>query len=260
MADLRGANLSRADLRRTDLGEADLGGADLGGANLGGANLRETDFVGAIFHETILADLNLNDCKGLENSIHRGPSIIDIQTLRRSNPSQLPLAFLRGIGWPDELIDCLPSLFGQSIAHCSCFISYSSADEIFVRQLHADLQDKGIRCWFAPKNRKIGARTLDTLNEAIRLRGKVLLVLSRASITSEWVEDEVTRAFAEERRRGIVVLNPVYLDDMIFMTTAAWARKLRDDRHIGDFRLWTDIGTYQLTLNRLLRDLHAATA
>jgi len=180
--------------------------------------------------------------------------------LRRSNPSQLPLAFLRGIGWPDQLIDRLPSLFGQLMPHCSCFISYSSADEIFVRQLHADLQGKGIRSWFAPKNRKIGARTLDTLNEAIRLRGKVLLVLSRASITSEWVEDEVTGAFAEERRRGIVVLSAVYLDDMIFMTTAAWARKLRDDRHIGDFRLWTDIGTYQLTLNQLLRDLRAGAA
>jgi hypothetical protein len=107
-----------------------------------------------------------------------------------------------------------------------CFISYSSKDEEFVRRLHADLQDRGVRCWFAPEDMKIGARVLDTLDEAIRLRDKVLIVLSRASVASEWVEDEVTKAFAEERRRGAVVLFPVRIDDAVFTTEEAWALKL----------------------------------
>ena len=184
---------------------------------------------------------------------HRGPSPIDIRTLQRSGP--LPLVFLRGVGLPDTLIEYLPSLLNQSIQLYSCFISYSAKDEAFVRRLHADLQDKGVRCWFAPEDMKIGAKILDTLDQAIRLRDKILLVLSEASIASDWVEDEVTKGFAEERQRSVTVLFPVRIDDAVFTTNEAWALKLRDNRNIGDFRNWKDHDAYQKTLARLLRDL-----
>jgi hypothetical protein len=69
------------------------------------------------------------------------------------------------------------------------------------------------------------------------------------------VEDEVTKAFAEERQRGGKVLFPVRLDDAVFATNEAWAAKLRDNRNIGDFRAWKDHDAYQHTLERLLRDL-----
>ena len=62
---------------------------------------------------------------------------------------------------------------------------------------------------------KIGAKILDTIDDVIGHRDKVLLVLSEASISSEWVENEVTKAFEEERRRGrgTIVLFPIRLDD-----------------------------------------------
>src|SRR3954454_479253 len=47
----------------------------------------------------------------------------------------------------------------------------------------------------------IGAKILDAIDEAIRLRDKLLLTLSEHATASEWVEDEVTKARAEERRR-----------------------------------------------------------
>jgi TIR domain len=137
----------------------------------------------------------------------------------------------------------------------SCFISYSSRDQDFAERLHADLQNKGVRCWFAPHDMKIGAKILDTIDEAIRLRDKVLLIFSEHSIKSDWVEDEVKKAFAEERQRKQVVLFPIRLDDMVFDTDEAWALKLRDDRHIGDFRRWKEHDAYQQALDRLLRDL-----
>jgi TIR domain len=178
--------------------------------------------------------------------------------LQRSG--RLPLAFLRGVGLPDGLIGYLPSLLRQAIQFASCFISYSSKDEVFAKRLHADLQDKGVRCWFAPHDMKIGAKILDTLDEAIRLRDKVLLVLSEASIASEWVEDEVTKAFEEERQRGGVVLFPIRLDDIVLETKEAWAAKLRRGRHIGDFRAWKDHDAYQKALDRVLRDLRVEAA
>ena len=257
-ADLSEANLGRADLSEADLSAANLSRAnlsvaELSWANLSRANLFECNFGGAFFAETGLSNVDLSNCKGLELISHRGPSLIDIRTLQRSGP--LPLVFLRGVGLPDTLIEYLPSLLNQSIQLYSCFISYSAKDEAFVRRLHADLQDKGVRCWFAPEDMKIGAKILDTLDQAIRLRDKVLLVLSEASIASDWVEDEVTKGFAEERQRNVTVLFPVRIDDAVFTTNEAWAVKLRDNRNIGDFRHWKNHDAYQKTLGRLLRDL-----
>jgi uncharacterized protein YjbI with pentapeptide repeats len=269
-ADLIGAELTEANLREanladgTNLTEANLSGANLSRADLSGAVLTDANLTGganlteAIFYETTLSNIDLSACENLDSIKHRGPSSIDIRTLQRSG--RLPLPFLRGVGLPDMLIDYLPSLLGQAIQHYSCFISYSSEDDDFVCRLHADLQDKGVRCWFAPHDMKIGAKILDTLDEAIRLRDKVLLVLSEASIASEWVEDEVTKAFEEERQRSGVVLFPVRLDDAVFDTKEAWAAKLRAGRNIGDFRRWKDHDAYQKALERVLRDLRVESS
>ncbi len=48
------------------------------------------------------------------------------------------------------------------------------------------------------------------------------------------VEDEVTKAFAEERQRKQVILTPVRIDGAILDTGEVWAVKLPDGRHIGD--------------------------
>jgi TIR domain/Pentapeptide repeats (8 copies) len=162
----------RPDLRMADLREANLSEADLRRAYLGGADLSEANLDDAILYETILANLDLSSCKGLERCVHRGPSIIDYRTLQRSGP--LPLAFLRGVSLPDNLIDYLPSLLNQPLQFYSCFISYSSKDQPFADRLHAGLQAKGVRCWFAPHDLPIGAKILDAIDEAIRLRDKVL--------------------------------------------------------------------------------------
>ena len=231
-ANLSGANLIGANLSGANLSGANLSGADLGGADLGGADLSEANLIGANLIDTVFADVDLSGCKGLERCLHMGPSIIDIRTLQRSG--SLPLAFLRGVGLPDTLIDYLPSLLGRPIQHYSCFISYSSKDDEFVYRLHADLQNNGIRCWFAPHDMKIGAKIRDTIDDAIRLRDKVLIVLSEVAIASDWVEDEVDKAFEEERQRSGVVLFPVRLDDTVLTTNEAWAAKLRRSRNIGD--------------------------
>ena len=130
--------------RRTDLSEADLRGADLIGAILSEANLSrailtgtnlirailsEANLSGARLYETVLANVDLSTTKGLDTCDHCGPSVLDHRTLQRSG--RLPLAFLRGCGLPDRLIDYLPSLLDEAIQYYSCFISYSSKDDAF---------------------------------------------------------------------------------------------------------------------------------
>ncbi len=277
LIDLAGANLSRmqfdlfnfsgGDLRDADFADAQLGGADLtwtncrganfsgarfGMANLTGAILCDTNFTKASLLETVLADVDLSNATGLETCRHVGPSILDFRTLQKSGP--LPLVFLRGAGFPETVIDYLPSLLNQPIQMYSCFISYSSKDDDFAKRLHADLQNNGVRCWFAPHDMPIGAKIWDALDEAIRHRDKLLLILSENSILSDWVEDEVNKAFAEERDRKQTVLFPIRIDDEVLKTSESWATKLRE-RHIGDFINWTDHDAYQKNLARLLRDL-----
>jgi uncharacterized protein YjbI with pentapeptide repeats len=266
-ADLSGAHLSDANLIGTDLTGADLGHADLSAADLRGVILRAArlqyvnmraadlggaDLTGEILHATVFGNANLTGVIGLETCEHRGASIIDHRTLQRSG--SLPLLFLRGVGLPDTLIDYLPSLFDQAIQYYSCFISYSTKDDDFAYRIHADLQNNGVRCWFAPHDMPIGGKILDEIDLAIRLRDKVLLILSEHSIRSDWVEDEVTKAFEEERKRGQIVLFPVRLDDAVMDTCEAWAAKLRA-RHIGDFQHWKNHDGYTGSFQRVLRDL-----
>jgi hypothetical protein len=256
--DLHGADLSGVYLRRVNLTGADLRGAflreaDLREANLRMALLREANFGRAKLYETMFVDVDLSSCKGIESCVHRGPNVVDHRTLERSG--SLPLPFLRGVGLPDPLIDYLPSLLNQAIQFYSCFISYSSKDQAFAERLHADLQAKGVRCWFAPHDLPIGAKILDAIDEAIRLRDKVLLVLSEDAIASDWVEGEVTRALDEERERKKPLLFPIRLDDAVLETKEAWARLLRGQRNIGAFTRWQEHDAYRQALERLLRDL-----
>jgi hypothetical protein len=71
-------------------------------------NLRGAELV-----ETVFVDVDLSTAEGLDTCEHLGPSTLDYRTLQRSG--RLPLAFLRGCGLPDRLIDCLPSLLGEAI-------------------------------------------------------------------------------------------------------------------------------------------------
>jgi len=147
LAALSGANLSGANLIGANLSGANLIGADLSGANLIGADLSGANLREAQLFETIFGDTELTDVQGLDACEHHGPSILDHRTIAKSG--RLPLAFLRGCGLPDKLIEYLPSLLNElneAIQFYSCFISYSTKDETFAQRFHADLQNKGVRC------------------------------------------------------------------------------------------------------------------
>jgi hypothetical protein len=166
--------------------------------------------------------------------------------------------FLRGCGLPDALIDYLPSLLNQPIQFYPCFISYSTEDDAFAKRLHADLQDKGVRCWFAPEDMKIGDKIRDRIDESIWFHDKLLLVLSEHSITSDWVAHEVEVALRKERAEKRTVLFPIRLEDSIFNEKTGWANDVLT-RHIGDFSRWKEHDSYREAFTRLLRDLQADT-
>lgn len=260
----RNADLSLADFRGSELSYANFSGADLRGARFDNAHVIETTFDGAkldwaIFSSTTLAGLDLSEADGLSASTHFGVSYLDIHTFVRSG-GRISHNFLKGCGIPDSFILYSESLVGAAIEFYSCFLSYSTKDQDFADRLYGNLQAKGVRCWFAPVDLKIGDRFRIRIDESIRLHDKLLLILSERSIASPWVEDEVESALERERRDGKPVLFPVTLDDAVWDTKVAWAASMRRMRHIGDFRKWKDHQAYLKAFERLLGDLKPAAA
>ena len=145
-------------------------------------------------------------------------------------------------------------LLPQPTQYYSCFISYNSQDQGFAERLRADLQDSGVRCWFAPEDMKTGALTRPAIHEAIQQNDKLLVILSKHSIASDWVGDEVESAMAREKD-GSMVLFPVRIDDAVNDISSGWAASVRRRRHIGDFRAWENHIGYRESFERLLRDL-----
>jgi hypothetical protein len=176
------------------------------------------------------------------------------------------LAFLRGCGFPDTLIDYIPSLVGSAIQLYSCFISYSTRDQDFANRLHADLQDKGVRCWFAPHKIQGGKKIHEQIDEAIRLYDKLLLILSPDSMSSEWVRTEIANARAREIREKRQMLFPISL--VPFDAIRDWkcfdadtgkdsAREIRE-YYVPDFTNWkADHDAYKRELEKVVTALEA---
>jgi hypothetical protein len=274
LTNLRSATLTSAKLIRTQLVRTDLEGAILTGANLRdaflvAARVYGADFTDAVFGETVLATLDLSSCKGLHKCRHIVPSTLGHDSLILS-AANIPETFLRGIGVPEPFISNAKSLVAAMtpIQFYSCFISYSTQDQDFADRLYADLQAKGVRCWFAPHDVKGGRKLHEQIDEAIRLHDKLLLILSPHSMRSEWVMTEISRARKREMRDGARVLFPISLAP--FEAIRDWecfdadtgkdsAREIRE-YHIPDFSNWKHHDEYGNAFKRLLSDLRASSS
>lgn len=238
LANLSGADLQKANLSRAHIIEAKFFKADLSWANLSAANLTLTfmnhaklcgaEFGAAICCYTAFTGVDLSEVTGLYSVNHNGPSSIGADTIFLSK-GKIPEAFLRGCGLPETLINHLPSLIGSMspIQFYSSFISYSAKDTPFAERLYADMQSKGVRCWYAPEDLKIGEMIRVGIDQSIRDHDKLLLILSKNSVESEWVEKEVETAMERERKEKRTVLFPIRLDDAVMNINSGWPADVR---------------------------------
>ena len=281
-ADLNHARLEGTNLRDADLSRADASRADFSAAILENSRLRLTTFRNTIVLEvrfgqstmagTVLADIDLTHSRGLEKIQHKGPSSIDHLTLKKSR--NLPIEFLQGIGmsnWeieqakmfqPDVDADVITDIgyrvtqmrTGDPIQTHSLFVSYSHDDGPFVDALQKLLNQKGIRFW-----RDIHDAVAGPLEEQVALamqESTVLLVLSKSSVNSDWVEWEAQNARRIEKSAGRHILCPVALDDS--WKISPWEGKLRqqiEKYNILDFSRWQEPDFLEREFDKLLRGL-----
>ena len=257
--DLRKADLTQADLRWAHLSESNLSEASLINANLIKAsiiksNLHHCNLKGALLAWTHFGDVDLSLTKELYAAQHYGPSSIGIDTIMRSD-GKIPETFLREAGVPDNIIQNMALLTEKGLSHQSCFISHSGKDLEFAEKLYTDLQNNGVRCWFASEDMKIGKKTWDSIYHYIRMRDKILLILSEDSISSDWVEEEVNAALSEEHQRKKPIFLPIRVDDAVLDSDQAWAEYINKTRNICDFSNWKDHDAYHQALDNLLNEL-----
>jgi hypothetical protein len=224
---------------------------------------RDTDFTKCSTGNTSFIKVDLSETKGLETVIHEGPIMIDIDTIYYSK-GKISESFLRGGGIPEIFIKYIPSLVDiKPIHYYSCFISYSSKDEIIAQRLFADLQAKGLRVWFFPESAKWGNSVWGEIDQAILVYDKLIVLCSENSLKSGPVIREIERALAKEddhlARTGKhkAILFPIRLDDYIIKE---WEHPRKIDvvnkYVLGDFRgCLNDIALYQKALDKLMKAL-----
>ena len=94
------------------------------------------------------------------------------------------------------------------------------------------------------------------MDRAIRINDVVLLVLSEASVKSDWVEHELRVARKKEKYEKCDVLCPVALDKAWKdkMSEVLWEQVLTT-KHVLDFSKWETNAQFEPQLQKLVKGL-----
>ncbi len=122
----------------------------------------------------------------------------------------------------------------------SIFISYSHQDRAFVEQLAASLVRERKNVWVDTWELRPGDSLIQRIQEAVGDADALVVVLSKASVASEWCRKELAVALMRELNERRVVVIPALLEDCdipVFLS----------DKMYADFR-----GGFQVGLTGIL--------
>ena len=94
----------------------------------------------------------------------------------------------------------------------SIFLSHSSKDKFFVRELAKRLESYGIKVWLDEAELKIGDSLTQKIGQAIDETDFLGVILSSNSVSSEWVQRELQTAMQKEFSHKKVVVLPILLE------------------------------------------------
>src|SRR5438067_4753769 len=94
------------------------------------------------------------------------------------------------------------------------FICYSNKDKEFVRGLVTRLNADGIETWFDEVEIRIGESIHQKVNDGLNKSDFFVIVLSRSSVESRWVQNELSSASNIEKysKNGVFIL-PLLLEE-----------------------------------------------
>jgi hypothetical protein len=127
----------------------------------------------------------------------------------------------------------------------SAFISHSSLDLPFARRLGDRLQGQGVDVWLDDMQLKVGDVLTATISMAVEQHNFVVVVLSKASLASDWVRKEMMLAAKRSSSKHLARLVPVLLERN---AANRLPRMLRDTKYV-DF---SDHKQFELGLAQLM--------
>lgn len=113
-----------------------------------------------------------------------------------------------------EFRPILEMIEGMNNNSKSIFLSHSSKDKFFVRNLTDHLRSHGIIVWLDEAEIKIGDSLTEKIGKAIEETGFVGVVLSHNSVNSEWVQRELQIALQKEIKGREVVVLPILIENV----------------------------------------------
>lgn len=93
------------------------------------------------------------------------------------------------------------------------FISHSSKDKPFIRQLSADLAKENILVWLDEQQIKVGDSIGDKISQGLAESDYFVIALSDNSVNSEWVKKELNSALISEIESKKVKILPIKLSE-----------------------------------------------
>src|SRR5947209_7289971 len=106
------------------------------------------------------------------------------------------------------------------------FLSHAHVDKAIVDQLHTWLQEKaGMPIWYDSYNLPASASISTELARAIAQCRNMIIVLSKASVKSGWVEEEFNAAIGQRAKYKQYRIVPVLIEDCEipgFLQTTKW--------------------------------------
>ncbi|MEZ5454213.1 MAG: toll/interleukin-1 receptor domain-containing protein [Thiothrix sp.] len=130
------------------------------------------------------------------------------------------------------------------------FISHTSADDAFVKELRIKLELHGVAVWVDSRNLRGGDKLRPEIEEAIRTARHFLVVISPNTINSDWVFDEIE--IAEQVQQA----NPDYraIPLMLPGITPKALKRYFNEEPAGE-KIELDIGSLQEAMPRILAAL-----
>lgn len=121
------------------------------------------------------------------------------------------------------------------------FLSHSSKDKPFIRQLAADLANVNILVWLDEQQIKVGDSINDKISQGLAESDYFVIAMSDNSTKSEWVKRELNSALIQEIESKKVKILPIKLSDCDFPP-------LIKDKKYADFTK-----SYKSGLNELIK-------
>lgn len=232
-SDFSSARLTRCTLERADLRGARFCGAVLDEVDLSHADVRDVDLEGCSLRDVRLhaTKVSASDAEMLGILEEAVPTLVYYTPPKYSQPA---LAFESDDPALADLVERFyrqaardaPTLAFESERELdsyardqrvgarrpSVFLSHTHKDKGFVRKLGNDLRRHGVRVWIDEAEIRLGDSLIERIRDGIDAMDYLAVVLTPASVQSEWVKREVDVAMNHEVEGKRVVVLPIVLE------------------------------------------------